>query len=195
MRAQGFDVKTWLRWTVAFVAFPPAGLLARTVAGPVDDVGTALLSGALAGLVIGAGQWTALRRSVPVGWIPATAGGLAVGLALGAGLVGYRTGIGDLAAMGAATGLGAGIGQWWLLRDWMGHAVLWPVGTALCWALGWAVTTSIGVDVAMQWPVFGASGALVAMALSGTLLTVLRGPGRTSGLSGSGAGGEVRDEP
>jgi hypothetical protein len=170
----GFDVKTWVLWTSVFLVFPLAGLLARTIAGPVNSFGAALVSGALAGVVIGAGQWIVLRRAVPVGWVPVTASGLAVGLAFGAALVGYRTGIAHLVAMGALTGLGAGIGQWWFLRGQNGRAALWPLGMALAWALGWGVTTAIGVDVTLQWPVFGVSGALVAMALSGAVLMVLK---------------------
>ena len=32
------------------------------------------------------------------------------------------------------------------------------------WALGWAVTTAVGIDVEEQFTVFGASGALVVTA-------------------------------
>jgi hypothetical protein len=172
-----FDVKTWLKWTLVLLAFPPAGLLARAVVGPANSFGTALLSGAVAGVVIGAGMWLALGRAVPVTLIPLTAGGLAVGLALGATLVGYRTGISDLMIMGAVSGLGVGIAQWWLIRGWLRQAVLWPLGVAVAWAIGWGVTTAIGVDVALRWPVFGLSGAVVAMALLGALLVILKPAG------------------
>src|SRR5687767_4790640 len=116
MVQDGFDIKTWLKWTLVLLAFPPAGLLARAVVGPANNFGSALLSGAVAGVVIGAGMWLALGRAVPVSWIPLTAAGLAAGLALGGALVGYRTGIVDLVVMGAVSGLGVGISQWWLLR-------------------------------------------------------------------------------
>ena len=175
-----FDMKTWLKWTMVLLAFPPAGLLARAVAGPANNFGAALLSGALAGVLIGAGMWFALSRVVPVRWVLATAGGLAVGLAFGGALVGYRTGIADLVVMGAVSGLGVGFSPWWLLRGLIRQAGLWPVGMALAWAIGWAVTTAIGVDVALQWPVFGLSGAVVAMALSGALLAVLKPAGGMS---------------
>jgi hypothetical protein len=173
----GFDAKTWLMWTLALVAFPPAGLIARAVAGPANSFGAALFSGAVAGLVIGAGTWIALGRAVPVIWIPLTAVGLAVGLALGASLVGFRTSIGDLMIMGAVTGFGVGLAQWWILRGWLRQAVLWPLGMALTWAIGWYATTAIGVNVSLQWPVFGLVGAVVAMALSGALLAVLKRAG------------------
>jgi hypothetical protein len=44
----------------------------------------------------------------------------------------------------------------------------------LLWALGWTVSTFIGVSVDQQFAVFGASGAITFMALSGVLLDRLR---------------------
>jgi hypothetical protein len=44
----------------------------------------------------------------------------------------------------------------------------------LLWALGWTVTTAGGIDVDQQFAVFGASGAITVMALSGVLLDRLR---------------------
>jgi hypothetical protein len=41
------------------------------------------------------------------------------------------------------------------------------------WALGWLVTTSIGVAVDQQFIVFGSSGALVVTALTAVLPLVL----------------------
>ena len=72
----------------------------------------AVLGGVVTGAGIGAAQWALLRRrGVGVGWIPATAAGLGVGLAVGAALVSYRTDITSLAVMGAVSGLGVGIAQ------------------------------------------------------------------------------------
>jgi hypothetical protein len=44
----------------------------------------------------------------------------------------------------------------------------------LLWALGWTVSTFIGVSVDNQFAVFGASGAITFMALSGIVLDRLR---------------------
>ena len=38
------------------------------------------------------------------------------------------------------------------------------------WALGWAVTASIGVALEAGWPVFGLSGALVSQVIAGIVL-------------------------
>ena len=107
-----------LVWVATLVAFPIAGLAGRAVAGPVDTVWTAALAGAIAGAVIGAAQWLALRRiGADLRWIAATAVGLAVGLAVAFAIFGYGDTVGDLAVVGAVTGLGIGIAQWWLLRS------------------------------------------------------------------------------
>jgi len=43
----------------------------------------------------------------------------------------------------------------------------------IVWALGWVVTTSIGIAVDQQFIVFGASGALVVTALTAVLPLIL----------------------
>src|SRR5918993_2855331 len=104
----------WLRWLPTFVGFIAGGAVAIAVTGPVTTLTAALGGGALAGAVLGAGQWLALRGrlSKTEWWIPATAVGQAVGLAAGAALVGYRT----VAIQGAITGIGVGILQALVLR-------------------------------------------------------------------------------
>jgi hypothetical protein len=44
----------------------------------------------------------------------------------------------------------------------------------MCWATGWAITTSAGVDVESQYTVFGATGALVVTGLTTILPLALR---------------------
>ena len=45
---------------------------------------------------------------------------------------------------------------------------MWPLYLSGVFAVGWAVTTSAGIDVDQQFTIFGSSGARVA-----TLLTVV----------------------
>ncbi len=100
--------RAWLIWTLGFLAFPLAGLAGTGVVGRVDSPLAALLGGAVAGLVIAAGQSLAsLRRLDPRKWVPATAVGMGLGLLLGASIVDYRTSLADLALMGALTGTSA----------------------------------------------------------------------------------------
>ena len=139
----------------------------------------ALIGGAVAGAVLGAAQWLALRGrlSKTERWIPATAVGQAVGLAAGAALVGYRTGLQDLAIQGAITGLGVGILQALVLRPHVATWFWWAIAMPPLWALGWIVTTASGIAVDQHFTNFGASGAIVVTILSGLLLVqLLRAP-------------------
>jgi hypothetical protein len=171
-----FNTKAWLLWTAGFVAFFIGGALATAATGRINDAGSALLGGMVAGAVIGTGQWLVARRLLgnPQAWIPATAVAMGIGLGVGAWVVGYGTSLGELALMGAITGIPLGAAQAYLLRDRLANAWVWGAAMPLLWALGWTVSTFIGVDVDQQFAVFGASGAFTFMALSGVLLDRLR---------------------
>jgi uncharacterized membrane protein len=170
-----FNVKAWLLWTAGFLAFPIAGILAEALTGRINDFGSALIGGMVAGAVIGTGQWLVARRLLDAQtWIPATALAMGIGLAVGAWVVGYGTSLGELALMGAITGIPLGAAQAYLLRDRLANAWVWAAAMPLLWALGWTVSTFIGVSVDNQFAVFGASGAITFMALSGILLDRLR---------------------
>ena len=67
-----------LTWGATFVAFPLGGLLATSVVGAVDDVGAALMGGAIVGAVVGLSQALGSRAllpgsALPIGrWVAAT---------------------------------------------------------------------------------------------------------------------------
>ena len=168
-----------MRWLASFVGFPLGGLAAMVLVGPVDSPTTAVLGGLVTGTVLGAVQAWALRPVLGSGgrtaasWTAATATGLAAGLALGTGLVGYDTGVADLAVQGVVSGASVGLAQALVLRSRVGRlAALWPAYLAGAWALGWTITTSVGVSVEDQFTVFGAAGAITVAALT-TVLPVL----------------------
>ncbi len=164
-------LRTWLIWTAGFLAFPLAGLAGTAVVGRVDSPLSALGGGAVAGLVIGAGQALLSRRRLEVRrWVPATSIGMGVGLLLGAALVGYRTSLADLALMGAVTGIPLGIAQALALPRRTHLRWVWAAAMPVLWALGWIVTTVGGIDVDQQFTNFGAYGAITFSALSGLLL-------------------------
>lgn len=163
-------LRSWAIWTAGFLAFPIAGLAGQAVAGPVDDLFAAVLGGAVTGLVVGVGQSLVARGAVrPARWFPATTLGMAVGLAIGAAAVGYRTSLPDLALMGVLTGIPLGIAQALALPA-SRPRWLWALTTPASWGLGWTVTTLVGVDVDAQYTIFGAAGALTFSALSGLVL-------------------------
>jgi hypothetical protein len=164
-------LRSWALWTAGFLAFPIAGLAGRAVSGPVDDLVAAVLGGVVTGLVLGAGQYLAARGAVrPARWIPATALGMAVGLAIGAAAVGYRTSLADLALMGVLTGVPLGIAQALALPPTLRRRWLWAVTTPVLWGLGWTVTTLGGIAVDEQFTIFGAYGAIAFSAFSGLVL-------------------------
>jgi len=171
-----FNLKGWLLWTVAFVSFPIAGIAAQATVGRINDAVSALVGGLVAGAVIGFGQWLAARRLLgdPLAWIAATAAAMGVGLLAGAWVVGYGTSIGELALMGAITGVPLGAVQGFLLRDRVARSWAWAAAMPPLWALGWTVTTAAGIGVDRQFAVFGAFGAITFTALSGVVLDRLR---------------------
>lgn len=162
-----------LRWLPTFLGFPAGGLAAELIAGPVDGVAPALLGGAITGAIIGAVQWWGLGAAAPPAgrWVVASSVGLAVGLALGAGLVDFGTTGADLAIQGVVCGLALGSAQGALLPRRVG--LVWGPAVGALWALGWTVTAAIGVDVESQYTVFGSSGAVVVTLLSAPLPAAL----------------------
>jgi hypothetical protein len=167
MDAHGTGMSTarrmWL-WPVAIlVSFPIGGFVADLVVDGVDSVGAALAAGLIAGAIIGAAEWFTLRRWVSWPWILATIAGMAGGLAAGAALVDYGIDRGDLALMGALTGVGVRVLQALVLAPLrIPGAFWWVVANPPAWALGWFVTSFvIAANIDERFPVFGASGALV----------------------------------
>jgi hypothetical protein len=102
---------------------------------------------------------------------------MAAGLAAGAALVDYGISRGDLALMGAVTGLGVGGLQAFLLRRRVSSALWWATVNPPAWALAWLVTSFVITrNVKEHYPNFGASGALVFALLTLLLLTFLFRP-------------------
>jgi hypothetical protein len=172
---RGTARRMWL-WPVAILlSLPIGGYIADLVINGVDSVGTALAGGLIAGAVIGAAGWFVLRKLVSWLWIPATAAGMALGLAAGAALVDYGIDRGDIILMGAVTGIGVGVLQALVLvRHRIPGAFWWAVVNPPAWALGWLVTSYvITANVKEQFPVFGGSGAIVLGLLTLLVLAVL----------------------
>ena len=165
----------WAGWGLAFIGFPLGGLAATALVGGVITTVEGVIGGAATGAVIGLAQWLALRRRLALTpwWIAATAVGMGVGLALGIALLGTDTAGITLPLRGLVTGASIGIAQFALLRGNTARAFVWPFVVACSWAIGWLVTRAVGVDLAPQWSVFGAAGALTFQLLTGLALAWL----------------------
>ncbi len=169
------SLRVALRWVVSFVGFPLGGLAAMLLVGPVDSPLAAAAGGLVTGAVLGTAQAVALRadRRTSAAWVGATALGLAAGLTLGSGLVDFGTGLSDLALQGAVSGACVGLAQLVVIRRVGRLAAAWPAYLAGAWALGWTITTTVGVQVEDQFTVFGAAGAVTVAALTSVLPILL----------------------
>ncbi len=165
----------WLWPLSVLVAVPIGGYVADLVVDGVESVGAALAAGLIAGALIGAAEWFALRRWVSWLWIPATTAGMAIGLAIGAALADYGIDRGDLALMGAVTGLGVGV-----MQAQCSHANMCPAHSGGRSPIRLAGPSAgscpeyvIARNIAERFPIFGASGALVFGLLTWLVLAIL----------------------
>ena len=162
---------SFLRWLLSFLGFPLGGLVVVTLFR-MTGAGTAVAGGLLAGLVLGGAQLVAGRPfGLPRSWVPATSLGLAAGSGVAALVVGTGPELWRLTATGAIAGWFAGAAQGLGRPAW--RVLAWAGVSAVAFAAGWAVTTSIGVDVERGYVVFGSSGAVVATLLLGLALPLV----------------------
>ena len=163
-----------VRWLIAIVAFPIGGTLGHLIGGPAATMPAALISGLIAGAIIGVGQGLALgilRPQALALWVGATAIGLGVALAAVTAIIGQIDTMTDAILLGAISGLAIGAGQAaFLARERVANAWIWVPTLGVAWAIGWAVTAGVGVALEAGWPVFGLSGALVSQIIVGVVL-------------------------
>ena len=167
--------RIWAWPLAALLGFPIGGYVANLIVGAVDSVGAAIAGGLIAGAVVGAAQWLALRQFIPRLWIAATSLGMAAGLAVGAAVVDYGIDRGDLMLMGAITGLGVGALQAFVLaRRGFAGALWWAVVSPPTWALAWLISSFvISANIDERFTNFGASGTLLYALVTGLLLAWL----------------------
>ena len=164
--------RDYAMWIAVFLAYPIAGLVGRWIANPADGLVFAFITAAIAGAILGLAQWLALGRHVSaVRWVGATALGLGVSFVIVQAIGATSTAAAPV--IGAVTGLGVGIAQSFIRSDRIPSPVVWIPTMGVAWAIGWVVTTSIGVQAEAGWPVVGVSGALVAQLLSGVVLMTI----------------------
>ena len=120
------------------------------------------LGGGLAGLLVGAFQWYAMRpmMRISLGWIAATAVGWGVGTPLIIGISGWISSFRDdlnstdallVYILGAAlAGLIAGAAQWVILSQKMKRAGWWLVASAAGWTIAWVATLALAWGLRQQ---------------------------------------------
>ncbi len=164
--------RVWAWPLAALLGFPIGGYIANLAVGAVDSVGAAIAGGLIAGAVVGAAQWLALRRFVSWLWIAATSIGMGVGLAVGAALVDYGIDRGELMLMGAVTGVVVGGLQALVLaRGGIAGAAWWVAANPPVWAIAWLISSYvISANIDERFTNFGASGVLLYALATGLLL-------------------------
>ena len=170
-------IRSLLLWSISFVIIPLAGYLGTFLVGRIDNLGSALIGGAIVGALVGFAQAVASRRRLPkLGWTLASTIGTSLGVAAGTFAIDYRTTLTDLIVGGLITGLIVGLAQTLALPARTRLRWVWLPAAAALWAGAWAVTTLAGIKVDEQFIVFGASGASVYTVLAGVLLYLLLPP-------------------
>jgi hypothetical protein len=161
----------WGRWLATFIGFPLSGLAARAVVGNIDDTASAALGGLACGAVLGAVQATVggIDRPLRMRWITGTAVGMAAGLAIGAGVVDFRTDTASLVVMGALSGAGVGLGQAISIPMSTVDRVLWATFQPALWAGGWSISSQVIVDADRQHAIYGGPACLAVSAVLGLL--------------------------
>jgi len=164
--------RPWAWPLAALLGFPIGGYIANLAVGAIDSVGVAIAGGLIAGAIVGAAQWLALRQFVPWLWIAATSVGMSAGLAIGAALVDYGIDRGELMLMGAITGLIVGVLQALVLvRQGFTGAAWWVLVSAPVWALAWLISSYvISANIDERFTNFGASGVILYALATGLLL-------------------------
>ena len=164
--------RVWAWPLAALLGFPVGGFIANLAFGAVDSVGAALAGGLIAGAVVGAAQWLALRSVISWLWIAATSVGMAAGLAVGAAVVDYGIDRADLMVMGAITGVGVGAMQSAVLaRQGIFGAAWWGAVNPPAWAVAWLISSYvISANIDERFTNFGASGVLLYALVTGLLL-------------------------
>jgi hypothetical protein len=171
-------------WSGAFISFPIGGLAAEVLVGAVDNVADGFIGGAVAGLVIGLGQWLVLRQThgLKAWWIAATTLGMAVGLSLAVALFGSATSLNQIVVRALVTGSILGLAQGAVMSRRLSITSLWTVVVTGSFTLSWIVTSGVITNsLSNGYAIFGASGALVFQLITGlVILLVLAKPGNAA---------------
>jgi hypothetical protein len=164
-----------LRWLPTFLAFPLGGFLSLLVFGSSASPLAALGGGVIVGAAIGAAQWLALGRVAGWRWFAVTTIVVAVGNLVAWLLIGPPSTMPAAALTGLIVGALVGVAEALTLTMRPLARLAWAVTVALSWALGWAITALVIVDLDRGHFIFGSSGAIVATMITGVVLRSLLG--------------------
>jgi hypothetical protein len=172
-----------LRWVVATTAGWIVGFaICEAVVKPIVDELTHVNSdGAVIGIAIGIGQWLVMKSRInrTRWWILASIIGFGIGKDVADPVALAVSGPMGSVLGGLAIGMSLGVAQWLVLRRHVPEARWWIVASAIAWAVGWAIISSVdteaaGASIAVAY-VIGAIGAAVAgLVTAAALVWLLR---------------------
>lgn len=155
-----------IRWMPTFLAFPLAGLLASLALGPVQDLLSAAVAGAMVGAVLGLAQWWALKPlAISFDWAWSTAVATMVASPLAWAFTSYSTSVETMTLWGLIAGAVVGLGQVASQKLGMPKTLAWSALVAASWSLAWFISASVIVDIDSNYAIFGSTGAIAATAL------------------------------
>ena len=168
-----------VRWMPTFLAFPLAGLLASLAMGPIKDLLSAAVAGAMVGAVLGLAQWWALKPlAISFDWAWSTAVATMVASPLAWALTSYSTSVETMTTWGLIAGAVVGLGQIATQKLGLAKSLAWTALVAASWSLAWFVSASVIVDIDSNYAIFGSTGALAATALLAIFVNPILGKKR-----------------
>lgn len=168
-----------VRWMPTFLAFPLAGLLASLAMGPIKDLLSAAVAGAMVGAVLGLAQWWALKPlAISFDWAWSTAVATMVASPLAWALTSYSTSVETMTMWGLIAGAVVGLGQIATQKLGLQKTVAWTALVAATWSLAWFISASVIVDIDSNYAIFGSTGALTATALLAIFVNPILGKKR-----------------
>ncbi len=155
-----------VRWMPTLLAFPLAGLLASLALGPIKNLLSAAVAGALVGALLGLAQWWALKPlAISFDWAWSTAVATMVASPLAWALTSYSTSVETMTLWGLIAGAVVGFGQIASQKLGLQRTLAWAALVAVTWGLAWFISASVIVDIDSNYAIFGSTGALTATAL------------------------------
>ena len=165
-----------VRWMPTFLAFPLAGLLASLAMGPIKDLLSAAVAGAMVGAVLGLAQWWALKPlAISFDWVWSTAVATMVASPLAWALTSYSTSVETMTMWGLIAGAVVGFGQIATQKLGLQKTLAWTALVAAAWSLAWFISASVIVDIDSNYAIFGSTGALAATTLLAIFLNPILG--------------------
>lgn len=145
------------------ISFPIAGILSRTIAGPLDNLSSSFIGGIVVGGVLGFALSVRIYATIDLKFILFSSLALGVGNLIASLFVNFDLDLKSLLLFGFISGLSFATAQYLATNN-----LYYSLIVLFCWTIGWPIMSLIGVDIEKQYHIFGIVSAL----LFSTILSV-----------------------